>query len=253
MFRELKLGAVSLLKMATGITKTETGLVSGQQVAAYVEDKLVDIGGGGSGGNWNGGTVTKPTIFDADVQIGTGLPVWIRYSNTNAGASWTHIPEDVVPTRNQINAFVMERTVNAVAMYETASSPNTWLKNSTLPTGWYKVEVMLISPNGDDALNLLNAAAIQSGHVKNVMGLAHGGTDNSSCPYTTWNGITWYNNSGEEVGRAMASIVRLDFLYNHRDWVKAYWLGEKIAHENQDTGWEKGVARYTGILEPQQL
>ena len=40
MIRELKLGDIPLLQLASGITASEPGLVSGQQVVSYVEGRL---------------------------------------------------------------------------------------------------------------------------------------------------------------------------------------------------------------------
>lgn len=202
-------------------------------------------------GAGTGGTVTRPVVFNADVQIGTGPSVWLRYSNTNAGATWPYIPAEAVPTRGQINEFVLERSANTENWHESASCPNTWLKRPALPGGWYKVEVMLNSANGDDALGIINAAAVRSRQVKCVTGLAYGGTDNSSCPYTSWDGVEWYNNSSEAVSRAMASVVRLDFIYCHYEAADVAWLGEGLV--SAWTGWNKGVARYTGIRPPQAL
>ena len=249
MLRELKLGNMSLLKVAASVTPGEAGLVTGRQVAAYVEERLSGMGGGS--GSWNGGSVSNPVIFKADVQIGTGPPVWLRYSNTNAGMGWDGIPDEAVPTRGQIDEFVQGRTANTESWYEAASCPNTWLRRPSLPEGWYKVEVMLNSSNGDDALGIINASAVRNLQVKNVTGLAYGGTDNSSCPYTTWDGVEWYDMSSASVSRAMASVVRLDFIYCHYRAADISWIGERL--NSAWPGWEKGVARYTGIRPPRQL
>lgn len=278
MFKELKLGAISIFKMADGITNTETGLVSGQQVASYVEEKL---SAGGSTGSWNGGTVTKPTTFNADVSIGHGPPVWLIYRNTNAGHTWNYIPGEAVPTKDQINEFVNETKLarpasgnigqylqltasgpswsdppsngtpsvqGNVNYYENASSPGDWPSHCNIPVGWYKVEVMLTSANGGDAAGILNSSAVSEGNIKNVMGLAWGGTDNSSCPYTTFDGITWMDMCGSPVSRPMASILQISFYYKHTRPLR--WPGSHLGYYSD---WNLGSVRYTEILPPEDI
>lgn len=243
------LGGIPLWREAPAVTETEPGLVSARQLVSYVNERLQGLGGGGTGGSWNGGVVTNPSTFNADVTIGHGPPVWIRYNNTNAGAGWEGIPDEAVPTKSQIDDFTREQLKGPAVCYETLSCPNTWLTRPALPVGWYRAEVLLSSSNGEDALELICAEAAQTGDVQNVTGLAYGGADNSSHPYITWNGMEWFDMNSAPVSRAVSSIVRLDFLYFHRAAAVTSWLGEKL--KSPRPGWEKGVARYTGIRPPQ--
>ncbi len=270
MIRELKLGQASLFKLAAGITQTETGLVSGQQVAAYVQQHLSS----GSTESWNGGTVTNPVTFNADVIIGYGPPVWIKYSNTNAGCAWDYIPQEAVPTKGQIEEFVHEKKLSRPASgnvgqylqltasgpswsdppasgqsyYENSVAPHVHAARTALPLGWYGVELLLHSEGGADCNYLLNPAALS--HIRNIMGMAYGGTDNSSCPYATYNGITWLDNSGYVSSRPMASVLHMTFLYHHIGPLLS-WPSESFCTIFGE--WTTCSVRYTGIPEPRSF
>lgn len=91
MIRELKLGDIPLLQLASGITASEPGLVSGQQVVSYVEGRLSSLGTG----IWNGGTVSNATTFDASVCINYGN--WLTYGNPSI--PWSSIPAAAAPSK----------------------------------------------------------------------------------------------------------------------------------------------------------
>lgn len=274
---QLRLGAEELLRTASSVTPGETGLVTGAQVAAYITDRLspltlngidynevlrieapkgasLSLQGGDSTvclymegdlyvGNQNAGGygtffMDLPAVFSGGLDIHGGKAGQVFTKTGRNTTAWADLPAS-------------PSTASSEVYYEAFASPSALTSRTGLPAGWYGVKLLLRSSNGADACNqLFNTAALSGGAVCSVMGLAYGGTDNSSCPYCTTDGRTWLDDGGTSASRAMASILKLSFLYHHTGPALA-WPGTAL--KSQPGEWDAGAIRYTTIPTPRPL
>ena len=249
MIRELKLGDIPLLQLASGITASEPGLVSGQQVVSYVEGRLSSLGTG----TWNGGTVSNATTFDAPVCINYGN--WLTYGNSSI--PWSSIPAAAAPSKRQIESYTSAAALARPAtgqigqvLHLTASGPawtdlqpsgstssagpsvhqnslfllTDWHRSESLPPGWYKVELVLFASRAATTLGLLDSQAVQTGRVKNVMGMAW---HNESIPYLSLTGTSWLGYQGSPQEGIFACVLQMSFLYEHIPG-EAAWMGSGL-------------------------
>jgi hypothetical protein len=275
---QLRLGSQELLRLASSVSATEPGLVTGAQVAAFIRECLQNltpqhialdasdynevlrinaskgasliIQGGDSSmclymegdlyfgkqtaGGYGTFYIDLPSIFSGGFDIYGGSAGQVL-TKTKQGTAWADLPASPSSASGQ-------------SCYEDNAAPHTHAARATLPSGWYGVELLLHSSNGADCNYLLNAESISASHVCNVMGMAYGGTDNSSCPYATYNGTDWLDQSGFTASRPMASVLRMTFLYHHTG-SSLSWPSESFRTPNGE--WTTCSVRYTGIPEPQ--
>lgn len=272
MIRELKLGDIPLLQLASGITASEPGLVSGQQVVSYVEGRLSSLGTG----TWNGGTVSNATTFDAPVCINYGN--WLTYGNSSI--PWSSIPAAAAPSKRQIESYTSAAALARPAtgqigqvLHLTASGPawtdlqpsgstssagpgvhqnslfllTDWHRSESLPPGWYKVELVLFASRAATTLDLLDSQAVQTGRVKNVMGMAW---HNESIPYLSLTGTSWLGYQGSPQEGIFACVLQMSFLYEHIPG-EAAWMGSGLVEGK--AGWINGSLRYTSIQKPEEV
>lgn len=276
---QLRLGSQELLRLASAVSATEPGLVTGAQVAAFIREYLqnltlqyltldatdynevlhIDAPKGASFSLQGGDAALSLMLENGTLYIGEttanssnvyfNIPVCFQGGFDVFGGT----PGQVL-TKTTLNAVWADApssgSVSGQSYYEDAAAPHMHAARTTLPSGWYGVELILNSDNGGDCNYLLNPAAVSSSHIRNVMGLAYGGTDNSSCPYTTYNGVEWVDYCGAPVSRPMASVLRMSFLYHHTGSSLA-WPSDSFKTPYSE--WSKGSVRYTGIPEPQSL
>lgn len=277
MLRELKLGNLSILQLASGITAAEPGLVSGAQIVSYIEEKLSSLGTG----TWNGGTVSNATIFDATVCVSYGS--WVTYGYPSI--PWMSIPSAAVPCKSQIETYTASAALARPAtgqigqiLHLTASGPawtdltppsgeasysgpavyqnsyfvvEDWHKSESLPPGWYKVDLILVASGTAATLNLIDRHAVQTGRVKNVMGMAwSAGGANESLPCVTLSGTSWINRQGTLESSVPVNILQINFLYEHM-LGNAVWMGSGLTGEH--AAWKSGSLRYTSIQKPEEV
>lgn len=276
---QLRLGSHELLRLAASVSATEPGLVTGAQVAAFLRECLqnptlqhltmdgteyneilrVNAAKGASFSLQGGDATLSLMLENGTLYIGEttahssnvyfDIPVCFQGGFDVSGGT----PGQVL-TKTKLNAVWADApssaSVSGQSYYEDAATPTVLSSRTSLPAGWYGVELILNSDNGGDCNYLLNPAAVSSSLVRNVMGLAYGGTDNSSSPYATYNGVEWVDYCGAPVSRPMASVLRMSFLYHHTGSSLA-WPSESF--KTQYGEWSKGSVRYIAITEPLTL
>lgn len=272
--RQLRLGSQELLRFASSVSASEPGLVTGAQVAAFIRECLSALTLDGTGYNEvlridapkgaslsiQGGDSTVCLFLEGDLYIGKEMAsgygtVYVSLpcvfssgfdisggtsgqvlTKTKQGTAWADLPTS--------------GSTSGQSYHEDKAAPHVHAARTILPSGWYGVELLLHSEGGADCNYLLNPAALSGGLVLNIIGMAYGGTDNSSCPYATYDGSTWLDNSGYTSSRPMASVLRMTFLYRHTGSLLA-WPSESF--KNIYCEWTTCSVRYTGIPEPQSF
>lgn len=272
---QLRLGSQELLRLASSVSASEPGLVTGAQVAAFVRECLsfitldatdynevlrvnaakgasLAIQGGDSSvclymeedlylgkqtaGGYGTFYIDLPSIFSGGFDIYGGSAGQVL-TKTKQGTAWADPPASLASATGQ-------------TYYDLNTTPAMHVTRTTLPVGWYKVELLLYSFDGANCNAVFNPDSITGGQVCNVMGMAYGGTSNGSCPYITIDGINWLNQTGESLSYTRASSLNVSFLYHHTG-VSLTWPAESLADTGR--GWGTGSFRYTAISPPQTL
>lgn len=270
---QLRLGSQELLRLASAVSATEPGLVTGAQVAAFIRECLqnltpqhitLDASDYNEVLRVNAAKGASLTIEGGDTTVTLNLDcctLFVGEATANSSKIWLDIPicfnggfnifggvPGQVLTKTKLNAVWADPPASGQSYHEDNVAPHTHAARTTLPSGCYGVDLLLHSSNGADCSYLFDPASISGGQVVSVMGMAYGGTDNSSCPYTTHNGTDWLDNSGYVSSRPMASVLRMTFLYHHTGSTLA-WPSESF--KSIYCEWTTCSVRYTGIPEPQ--
>lgn len=272
---QLRLGSQELLRLASSVSATEPGLVTGAQVAAFVRECLsfitldatdynevlrvnaakgasLAIQGGDSSvclymeedlylgkqtaGGYGTFYIDLPSIFSGGFDIYGGSAGQVL-TKTKQGTAWADPPASPASATGQ-------------NYYELSTTPAMHVTRTTLPVGWYKVELLLLSYTPADCNAVFNPAAITGEQVCNVMGTAYNALNNKTSPHITVDGITWQNHTGESSSHTMATFLEMSFFYHHTG-VSLAWPSESMAEDGR--GWATGSFRYTSMAPPQTL
>ena len=253
---QLRLGSQELLRLASSVSATEPGLVTGAQVAAFLQEYLQNLN-------------PQHITLDATdtVSLTLDCTLFIGEATANSSKIWIDIPIccnggfDVfggtpgqVLTKTKLNAVWADLpssgSASGQSYYEISTTPSQHVTSTTLPTGWYKVDLLLYSFDGANCNAVFNPGSITAEQVINVMGMAYSGTSNGSCPYITIDGLNWRTKAGESLSYTRASSLQVSFLYHHTG-VSLTWPAESMAEDGG--GWSTGSFRYTSIAPPQTL
>lgn len=274
---QLRLGSQELLRLASSVSATEPGLVTGAQVAVFIQECLqnltsqhiaLDATNYNEVLRVNAAKGASLTIEGGDATVSLNLDcctLFVGEATANSSKIWLDIPicfnggfdifggtPGQVLTKTKLNAVWADPPASASSQtyYELSTTPAMHVTRTTLPTGWYKVELLLYSFDGANCNAVFNPDSITGGQVMNVMGMAYGGTSNGSCPYITIDGINWLNQTGESLSYTRASSLNVSFLYHHTG-ISLTWPAESLADTGR--GWGTGSFRYTAISPPQTL
>lgn len=109
------------------------------------------------------------------------------------------------------------------------------------------MELVLFAARAATTLDLLDSQAVQTGRVKNVMGMAW---HNESIPYLSLTGTSWLGYQGSPQEGIFACVLQMSFLYEHIPG-EAAWMGSGLVEGK--AGWINGSLRYTSIQKPEEV
>lgn len=273
---QLRLGSQELLRLASSVSATEPGLVTGAQVAVFIQECLqnltpqhiaLDASDYNEVLRINASKGASLTIEggDATVTLNLDCTLFIGEATAKSSDIWVDIPicfnggVDIfggtpgqVLTKTKLDAVWADPPSSATGQsyYDLSTTPATHVTRTTLPIGWYKVELLLLSYTPADCNTVFNPASITAEQVCNVMGTAYNGLNNTSSPHITVDGRNWQNHTGESSSRTMATFLKMSFFYHHTG-VSLAWPSESMAEAGR--GWATGSFRYTAISTPQTL
>lgn len=275
---QLRLGSQELLRLASSVSATEPGLVTGAQVAAFIREHLQNLtpqhitldatdynevlrinASKGASLAIEGGDATVSLTLDCTLFIGEVTPkssnIWIDIPICfNGGFDIFGGTPGQVLTKTKLNAVWADLpssgSASGQSYYEISTTPSQHVTRTTLPTGWYKVDLLLYSFDGANCNAVFNPSSITAEQVINVMGMAYSGTSNGSCPYITIDGLNWRTKAGESLSYTRASSLQVSFLYHHTG-VSLTWPAESMAEDGR--GWSTGSFRYTAISPPKNF
>lgn len=274
---QLRLGSQELLRLASSVSATEPGLVTGAQVAEFLRECLqnptlqhltldgtdyneilrVNAAKGASFSLQGGDATLSLMLENGTLYIGEtaanssnvyfDIPVCFQGGFDVSGGT----PGQVL-TKTKLNAVWADSPSSASSQsyYEMSTTPAMHVTRTTLPVGWYKVELLLLSYTPADCNAVFNPASITGEKVCNVMGTAYNALNNKTSPHITVDGLNWQNHTGESSSHTMATCLEMSFFYHHTG-VSLMWPSESMADEGR--GWATGSFRYTSIALPQTL
>lgn len=150
-------------------------------------------------------------VADEDkIQIGNRGSIGDVLTKTSRGVGWFPPASGGGGSVNANEILEKVRT-----FHDKAACPYDYTAGPKLPKGWYRVEALLSSSNGTDAMGLLDSVKVLNGKIINALGLAYCGTDNGYCPYISYDGLNWLGQDGQPRSQAMCSSIQISFLYCH--------------------------------------